>query len=323
MRLGFSLGTLLSYSEVIRCAIMADKKGVESIWIPESWAREAFVTLGNIAAVTEKVRLGTGIINIYSRSPATIAMATATLDTICKGRAFVGLGASSKTLVENWYGQKFSHHITRMREYVEIIRNVVKGDKVNYEGKITQIKNFKLGFKPHRNYMPIYIAATNERMISLSVDIADGVVLFLRPLDELKKTVNRLQEITYNNNFDIACIIITAISNDRELARDKARKTLAFYSAVGNIYSKFLSSHGFRNEIEEITESYKKKGLVDIHKLIPDKMLDAITITGEPEECKKKINKFIRTGISLPVIQFNPVNEAEYSFKDILETFME
>ena len=130
-------------------------------------------------------------------------------------------------------------------------------------------------------------------------------------------------EAINNNNFDIACIIITAISNDRELARDKARKTLAFYSAVGNIYSKFLSSHGFRNEIEEITESYKKKGLVDIHKLIPDKMLDAITITGEPEECKKKINKFIRTGISLPVIQFNPVNEAEYSFKDILETFME
>jgi len=322
MRLGFSLGTLLTHSEVLRCAALADKQGAESIWIPESWAREAFVTLGNIAAITEKVRIGTGIISIYSRSAATIAMATATLDAMCNGRAFVGLGASSKVLVENWHGKEFSHHITRMREYVEVIREIMKGDKVNYEGKVAKVKDFNLGFSPHRNDIPIYVAATNERMLGLASDKADGVILFLRPIDELAKTVNRLK-ITRDRNFDIICVIMTAIGKEREVARDRARKTLAFYAAAGSIYKEFLASNGFREEIAQITESYRKEGLANVHRLIPDKMLDAITIAGEPEECRKKLSKFMETGISLPVIQFNPVNEAESSFKDVLKTFLE
>lgn len=322
MRLGFSLGTLLTHNEVLRCAAMADKQGAESIWIPESWAREAFVTLGNIASITEKARLGTGIISIYSRSAATIAMATATLDSMCNGRAFVGLGASSKVLVENWHGKEFSHHITRMHEYVEVIRSIMKGDKVNYAGKVAKIKDFKLGFEPLRNDIPIYVAATKERMLELAADIADGAVLFLRPIDELARTVSRLKKITHDRNFDIICVIMTAIGKEREVARDRARKTLAFYAVVGSIYREFLASNGFREEIAQITESYRKEGLANVHKLIPDKMLDAITIAGEPEECRKKLNKFMETGISLPVIQFNPVNEAESSFKDVLKAFL-
>ena len=322
MRLGFSLGTLLGHEDVLRCAILAEKRGVESIWIPESWARESFVTLGNIAALTKQILLGTGIISIYSRTPATIAMAIATLDTISKGRAFLGLGASSKVLVENWHGEKFSHHLSRMREYVEIIQSIIKGNTVNYEGKVNTIRNFKLGFKPERNHIPVYIAATNGRMMKLSTVIADGVVLFLRPVSELRKAVSSLQKLTHNRNFDIICVIITAIAKEREFARDRARKTLAFYAAVGNIYGEFLSSIGFKNEILEITECYKKEGLGNIHKLIPDKMLDAITIAGEPEESRKKIGKFMDTGITFPVIQFNPVEEPETSFKEVLDTFL-
>ncbi|MEE8132461.1 MAG: LLM class flavin-dependent oxidoreductase, partial [Nitrososphaerales archaeon] len=226
-------------------------------------------------------------------------------------------------LVEDWHGEKFSHHIARMREYVEIIQLILKGEKVNYKGEVTEVKNFKIGFKPQRSNIPIYVAATNKRMIGLSTDIADGIILFLRPIDELINTVNRLKKITCGRNFDIICVIVTAVAKDRELARERARKTLAFYAAVGNIYNEFLASHGFKNEIAYITESYKKEGLLNIHKLIPDKMLDAIAIAGEPEECRKKIGEFMDTGISLPVIQFNPVGETETSFKEVLETFLE
>jgi len=322
MRLGFSLGTLLTHDEVLRCSVLADEHGAESIWIPESWARESFVTLGTLAAITKQVRLGTGIISIYSRTPATIAMAATTLDIISNGRAFIGLGASSKALVENWHGQKFTNHITRMREYVETVRLIIKGDNVNYDGKISKVRNFKIGFKPLRDRIPIYMAATNERMVGLATDVADGVVLFLRPLDELKRTIGRLKKITHGKNFEIICIIMTAITKERELARERTRKTLAFYTAVGNIYSEFLASHGFKNEIIQIAESYKKEGLANIHKLVPDKMLDAITIAGEPEECRKRFQKFINAGVSLPIIQFNPVAETETSFKEVLSTFL-
>jgi alkanesulfonate monooxygenase SsuD/methylene tetrahydromethanopterin reductase-like flavin-dependent oxidoreductase (luciferase family) len=249
-------------------------------------------------------------------------MAAATLDAMSNGRVFIGLGASSKVLVENWHGEKFSQHIERMRNYVEIIRSIVQGNKVDYEGKVVKVRNFKIGFKPQRDRIPIYVAATNERMIGLSTDIADGVVLFLRPMDELKKTVSRLKKIVRNRNFDIICVIMTAVAKERELARDRARKTLAFYAAVGSIYSEFLASHGFKNEVAQIAESYKKEGLANIHKLVPDKMLDAITIAGEPAECRKKLEEFVDTGISLPVIQFNPVAETETSFKEALATFL-
>ena len=321
MRLGFSLGTLLEYDEVLKCAVLADKQGVESVWIPESWGREAFVTLGSLAALTKQVLLGTGIIGIYSRSPASIAMAAATLDALSNGRALLGLGASSKSIVENWHGMSFSNHITRMREYVDVIKMICKGDKVSYTGKFANVNNFKLGFKPIRERIPIYVAAVNDKMLKLSSSIADGAILFLRPINDLKPTVDLLKGT--KNKFDIACVIMTAVCKDAELARERVRKTLSFYVAVGKIYSDFLASHGFESEVEQIIQEYKKQGLENIHKLVSDYMLDSITIAGAPEECRKKLRKFMETGISLPIIQFNPIGETENSFKEVLSTLME
>ena len=321
MRIGVSLGTLLEHDEVLKCATIADKQGVESVWIPESWAREAFVTLGSLAVITKRVLLGTGIIGIYSRSPASIAMAVSTLDGLSSGRALLGLGASSKLIVENWHGMHFSNHITRMQEYVELIRLICKGDKVSYSGKFSKVANFKLGFKPRRERIPIHIAAVNEKMLKLSTNIADGVILFLRSLDDLKRTIDGLK--INKESFDIACVIMTSISKDAELARERARKTLSFYIAVGQIYSKFLASHGFEGEVNYITEEYKKYGLENVHKLVPDRMLDSIAIAGTPEECRKRLVKFRETGISLPIIQFNPIGDVENSFKEVLATLME
>jgi alkanesulfonate monooxygenase SsuD/methylene tetrahydromethanopterin reductase-like flavin-dependent oxidoreductase (luciferase family) len=321
MRIGFSLGTLLEYDEVLKCAVLADKRGVESIWIPESWGREAFVTLGTLATLTKRALLGTGIIGIYSRSSASIAMAAATLDALSNGRALLGLGASSKAIVENWHGMRFANHITRMQEYVDVIKMICKGDKVSYKGKFAKVNNFKLGFKPIREHIPIYIAAVNDKMLKLSSSIADGTILFLRPIDNLKVTVSQLK--ASRKKFDVACVIMTAVSKDAELARERVRKTLSFYIAVGRIYSDFVASHGFENEVEQITHEYKKHGLENIHKHVSDHMLDSITITGTPEECRKKLRKFMETGISLPIIQFNPVGETENSFKEVLSTLME
>lgn len=324
MRLAFSLGTLLDHNEVIECAAMADQQGAESVWIPESWGREAFVTLGSLATLTKRTLLGTGIIGIYSRSPASIAMAAATLDVLSNGRALIGLGASSKAIVENWHGMHFSNHVNRMREYIDLIRLIIKGDKVSYFGKFSKVNNFKLGFKPIREHIPIYVAAVNEKMLRLSVDIADGVILFLRPIDDLEQTVTKLKNTSKKkSDFDIACVIMTAISKDGEVARDRAKKTLAFYVSVGKIYSEFLASHGFKSEVEQISDTYGKQGLEHAYKLVTDKMLDSIAIAGEPEECRKRLARFRSTGISLPIIQFNPVNDTENSFKEVLATLME
>jgi alkanesulfonate monooxygenase SsuD/methylene tetrahydromethanopterin reductase-like flavin-dependent oxidoreductase (luciferase family) len=116
---------------------------------------------------------------------------------------------------------------------------------------------------------------------------------------------------------------MTSISKDAELARERARRNLSFYIAVGQIYSKFLASHGFEDEVNHIIDEYKKYGLENVHKLVPDRMLDSIVIAGTPEECRKRLAKFRETGISLPIIQFNPIGDTENSFKEVLATLME
>jgi alkanesulfonate monooxygenase SsuD/methylene tetrahydromethanopterin reductase-like flavin-dependent oxidoreductase (luciferase family) len=158
-------------------------------------------------------------------------------------------------------------------------------------------------------------------MLKLSSSIADGTILFLRPISDLKVTVSQLK--ASKNKFDVACVIMTAVSKDAELARERVRKTLSFYIAVGRIYSDFVGSHGFESEVEQIAHEYKKHGLENIHKFVSDHMLDSITIAGTPEECRNKLQKFMETGISLPIIQFNPVGETENSFKEVLSTLME
>lgn len=322
-KIGYSLGPLLSVQELLACAKSADsKENVDSLWVPESWGRESFATLGAMSQVTKRVRLGTSIIGIYARTPATVAMGFTTLDMLSENRAILGLGTSTEALVENWHGLKFEKPVSRMKEYVECLRLMVSGEKVNFNGKFFKVNNFKLMHQPPRKQTPIYLAAVNKRMVSLASEIADGVLLYLRPLEELKKTVSELKRNTKERHFEIATSFICALSDkEPEKARERAAKTLAFYISVGKYYSKFLSPNGFQSEVEAIISVYGNEGAGAAAKLVPDKMLDSLVICGSKEECRKSLTRFMATGITLPIIQVNPIDDAEGSFREMLLTF--
>ena len=321
LRIAYSLGSLLSTNQILQLSKRADeKKNVDSLWIPESWGKEAFSCLGAISQITENVKLGTSIVNIYSRSPATVAMAAATLDELSRNRTVIGLGASSAAIVENWHGLKFEKPLSRMSDYIECLRSILTGQKVNYSGKFFHIKNFSIMHRPTRQFVPIFMGAVNERMVSLATDLADGVILYLRPFGELKKTVANIRsKIGNKKSFSISCVFIYALSNkDPESARRRAAKTLAFYTAVGKIYNSFLSNNGFRNDVERITYEYWKNGGDEAARYVPDNMLDSITICGNREECIKSLEKFLSTGISLPILQLNPIQNAQETIEDSL-----
>jgi 5,10-methylenetetrahydromethanopterin reductase len=322
-KLGYSLGPLLSMREILLCAKMADQQeNVDSLWVPESWGRESFATLGAISQVTRKVSLGTSIINIYSRTPAIVAMAATTLDMLSDNRTIIGLGASTAAIVENWHGLKFIRPASRMKEYIECLRLMTRGEKVKYNGEFFQINNFKILHQPQRANIPIFMAAVNKKMVSMASKLADGILLYLRPLEELKKTAIELKQATKGKSFEIACSFICAISNkDPEKARARAATTLAFYIAVGKYYSKFLADNGFKIEVEEITAEYRKAGADSAAKYVSDRMLSSLVICGSSEECRESLSKFLSTGITLPIIQFNPVGNSESSFKEMLSTF--
>ncbi|MDC0896648.1 LLM class flavin-dependent oxidoreductase [Nitrosopumilus sp.] len=310
----------MSVEEVLQCTEVVSKTGIDSIWIPETWGMENFSMLGAVANNTKTQKIGSSIINIYSRSPSTIAMGSATIDTLSNGRLILGLGTSSVPIVEDFHGQKFENPVQRMREYVEIIRLSLMKKQINYSGKIFDLKNFTLLIEPKRKSIPIYLAAINEKMVNLCWEIGDGVIFYLRPIDEMKETISKMQS---QKNIDVACQIITCISNDSEEAIQRAKKTVAFYISVGKIYRDFLSNNGFKNEASNIFEEFKKSGFKSNHELVTDSMLNSLCISGSPEEAKIQLEKFRNAGIDLPIIQFNPIGNTIESFSLLKKTLLD
>ena len=320
MRIACSLGSLLSVEQVLQCTKMISETKIDSIWIPETWGMENFSMLGAIANMTKTQKIGSSIINIYSRSPSTITMGAATTDILSDGRLILGLGTSSIPIVEDFHGKKFENPVQRMREYVEIIKLSLTKKQINYSGKIFNLKNFTLLIEPKRQAIPIYLAAINQKMVNLCWEIADGVIFYLRPIDEMKKTISKMQS---EKNIDVACQIITCISNNSEEAIQRAKKTVAFYVSVGKIYREFLSSNGFKNETNNIFEEFKKSGFKSNHELVTDSMLNSLCISGSPEEAQAQLEKFRDAGVDLPIIQFNPIGDTKESFSLLKKTLLD
>ena len=320
MRLGYSLGSALTVNDVLNCASTLSNYNPDTVWIPETWGMENFSMLSAVSEKLKKPKIGSSIINIYSRSPALIAMGATTVDTISNGRLVLGLGTSSVPIVEEFHGYGFDNPLIRMREYVQIIKKSISGEKIDFNGKIFSLKNFSLLIKPPRKNIPIYLAAVNQKMVDLCWEIADGVIFYLRPLPELENTIKKMQS---KREIDVSCQLITCMSNDADKAIERVKKTLAFYVSVGEVYRNFLAKNGFENETQNIFEEYKKSGLKSNYELVPESMLEQLCVYGTPSECIKKLKQFYKAGVKLPIIQVNPVGDVNESFNLLTSTFAE
>ena len=318
MRIGYSLGSMLSIDQVLSCANTLSNYNPDTVWIPETWGMENFSMLSAIGQRLTKPKIGSSIINIYSRSPALIGMGAATIDTITNGRLVLGLGTSSLPIVQEFHGYDFEKPLLRMAEYVEVVRKIISGKKIDYSGKIFSLKNFSLLIKPPRENIPIYLAAVNKKMLDLCWEIADGVIFYLRPLTELQNIIKKMQT---KRKIDVSCQVITCVSNDEEKAIDRVKKTVAFYVSVGKIHREFLAKNGFQKETEIIFEEYQNSGLKSNYDLVPESMLEQLCVYGTPEQSLKKLMKFHDAGVNLPIIQFNPIGDVAESFNLLTSTF--
>jgi len=318
MRLSYSLGSLLTINQILECSKKLNKFKPDTLWIPETWGMENFSILSLACMENKFSKIGSSIINIYSRSPSLIAMGAATVDTISNKRLVLGLGTSTKPLIEDFHGDKFEKPVKRMKEYVEIIRLILTGKQINYSGEIFSLKDFSLLIKPPRNTIPIYLAAVNQKMVELAWEIADGIIFNLRSKNDIMSTLAKMKN---QKKIDTTLQINTCIHKDPEKAIIRAKKTIAFYVSVGKIYREFLALNGFKNETKNIFEEYKKTGLENNHELVPESMINELCISGTPDECKKQLKQFRETGINLPIIQFNPIDNVQDSFDLITSTF--
>jgi alkanesulfonate monooxygenase SsuD/methylene tetrahydromethanopterin reductase-like flavin-dependent oxidoreductase (luciferase family) len=320
--IGFSIGSLLKSKDILKFASIVDKnENIHSIWAPESWGKEVFSTLGAISQVTNRAKIGTSIVNIYSRTPATIGMGGITLDNLSNKRAILGLGTSTYVLVENLHGIKFEKPLIRMKEYVQSIKLLLRPNKVNFHGQIVNIKNFKL-LEHSRDDIPIYVAAVNPGMINVAKRYADGIILYLKSIDELKMVIEDVKFENRNQEFKKAFVIITSVSNkDPAKASLRAARTLAFYISVGRIYYESLIKTKYESVVKKIHNDYNKYGLEESIKNITDEMLNDFVISGSINDCNSQIKRWKKIGIDLPILQMNPVKDynGNLNYKDFTE----
>jgi len=296
--------------ELIEIARLAEELDYDSIWVPEMWGRDAFSLLTLLALNTKKVKLGTGIVSVFSRTPATIAQTIATLDEISEGRMILGLGTSGPIVIEGWHGVKFEKPLERTKEYVEIIRMILSGERVNYEGDIFKLKNFRLQFTPPRKDIPIYIASLGPKNIRLTGCIADGWIPFLVPREHLQDTKEELMAGAKKRgaNQIIVCPYIPAcISKEVELSKKVIREHIAYYvGGMGTFYHKTISRYGFQDEANLIAEAWKKGSKTQAIEGVSDRMLDAVAIFGNRKEGKKRLERFRQAGADLCILIFPP-----------------
>ena len=307
-----------AWDEVIEKVKIADELGYDSIWLGESWGYELFTSMGDLARATKRIKIGAGIANIYSRTPALIASTAATLDERSSGRILLGLGPSAAQVIEHWHGVPFQKPVQRTREYVEIIRMILRGEKLVYHGEFFNLeRGFTLRFKPLRKEIPIYIAAMGPKNVLQAGEISDGVLPIYWPGNKWGELREQLDEGARKagrppHSAAIAPYITTfildenATEEERQDARRKAAMPLAYYiGRMGDYYAAMLTRNGFGKEVEAVQEGWKT-GLQSALNALAPALLDATSIIGTPGEIVARLDQWVAAGVDEPILTMPP-----------------
>jgi F420-dependent oxidoreductase-like protein len=314
-RLGLYLGRLPGFDkagfdkrELVECVRAADACGYDSFWMPEAWEREALTILTELALNTQRIHLGTGIINVFSRSPALIAMSAATLDEISGGRFRLGLGTSGARLIEDFHGLEYANPLIRLKESIHIIRALLAGERVDFAGECFQLRRFKLGFKPLRSHIPIYVAALTPKSLRQLGETADGWLPTHWPRARLQAGIDEIRAGAEgaerdSNQIEIAPFVNVVVSEDLARARNQARLPLAYYlGGMGDFYHDALSRLGFAAEADRIRELWQAGRRKSAIAEVTDEMVDSIAICGPLETCRARLDEMHAFGATLPLI---------------------
>lgn len=308
------IGEELSRQESLDLIRRAEDLGFESAWYGESWGYDAFTTLTQVASLTSQIRLGTLIATVFSRTPTMMAQSAASLDAISGGRLILGLGTSGPIVVRDWHGQTWGRPTQRIREYVEIVRMVLTGERVDYEGMLFRLKNFRLRNAPHRTSIPIMIASLGPRGVEQAGEIADGWLPIFPSARSLDGGTSLLAQGASRSgrsmdDFEIAPMILTAISDDDpQSVRNLARAHIALYvGGMGTFYADLLTRYGYGDEVARIAGEWKKPrraGRLAAAEAVTNEMLDAMTMVGNRRHVFSRIDEYRSAGVTLPIVAF-------------------
>ncbi len=280
----------------------AETLGYHALWIPESWGRDAFTLLAQVAVHTSTLRLATGIVNVFSRSPALIAQSAASLDEISGGRFILGLGTSGPRVVEHWHGVAYERPLPRLRETVEIVRRVMRRDRLDYAGEVFQLSGFKLLFHPVRRTIPVYLATLSAPSLRLTGAVADGWLPTFVSLSHLELLRGDLRGGLEEREpalgpLQMAAFVTVAVSDDLALARDLVRPQIALYvGGMGTFYNALVKRCGFEPEADAIAGAWARGERRSAASLVSDAMVDEFAVAGSATRCRERVRAYAEAG---------------------------
>ena len=293
--------------DIVEYVGLAEDAGLETYWQGESWGRSSVPTMTRLLEHTESIDVCSGIFNVYTRSPALVAMTANTLADQSDGRFRVGLGMSGPAVIENFHGVEFEAPLRRTREYVEIVRAYLAGDRVEYDGDLFDLSGFALDME--RTYdCPIYVAAMGEVNRQLTGEFADGWIPLLLPNTAVEDALDAVERGAERGDrsladVDVAPWVPTCVSEtDPEAARGAVRSMIAFYvGAMGDYYAQMVASFGFEEEADAIREGWEADTQAGAEDAVTDEMVSAVGACGTPERAAESFERFVDAGADSPV----------------------
>ena len=301
-------GVLFSTRDDLELVTRAEELGYESVWTAEGQGKTAFGKLERWATVTSEISLATGIVNIFARTPASTAQSIATLDAHTDGRAILGLGVAHPGVIEAFHGVTFDRPLSRLDEYVELVRRYLRGDTTPFDGEYYTPTRTRFwdAFEPVRSEVPIYNAALGPGNVRLTGAKFDGWLPNLYPIDRFQDALGWLETGADRtgrsvDDIDVAMYVLIAIDDDPDVARDKAREHIAYYLRdIPGYYGRVAAMAGFEDEVERAEQA---ASTADAAATLSDDFVDLMSVTGTPDDIESGMQELRDTGVELPVVR--------------------
>lgn len=280
---------------------LADEMGIEYGWLADqTFSPSAYSVLTLAAYLTKRIKLGTSVTNPYTRHPVIHATTGAVIDELSNGRFMLGIGAGDESSIKS-LGLGYDKPVSMVRETVEAVRRLLRGEKVTCRGKALNISNVRLMFKPKRVF-PIHVGARGPRMLRLAGEIGDGVLIDASnpveakiALTEIRKGLDKAGK--KQEEIEITATVVFAVDEDSEKAREKIKWLVALIAA--SALPEVLERHEIHPDFVKLLKVHlERKGLEGVSELVKNEMIDAFALVGSPEECIAKIEEMTKTGVS-------------------------
>jgi F420-dependent oxidoreductase-like protein len=312
VRLGFYMGYAppgTNPLELIELAQEAERLGYDSAWAAEAWGTDVVTVLSWIAATTERIKVGSAIMQIPGRTPANTAMTAATLDLLSGGRFLLGLGTSGPQVVEGWHGEPWGKPLRKTREYVEIVRAILRRDVLEHHGEHYDIpysgpgatglgKPLKLMARPLRAEIPVYLGSIGPRAVELAFEIADGwIPIFFHP--ERARDVFPMDGA--RDGFDVAPSVPVVLLDDVQAGRDALKAYYALYvggmgARGSNFYNDLFARYGYEKEARTVQDLFLGGRQRDAAAAVPDAFVDEVALVGPKERIAERFEAFREAG---------------------------